>query len=324
MVTTRDREQTRLLNAKSIFGYTPSILLVEDNNDMREYVCRLLQEDGYDVHVAEDGQAALELTARHSYDLILSDVMMPNVDGIQLLQAIRKDSHLKTTPVILLSARAGEEFRIQGLGAGADDYLTKPFSARELLSHVSAHIDSHLRQRESEERLNLALELGNMGTWDIDLRANAMFWSPGEYKLFGYSAEGCAPSWEAWTARIHPEDLPNVLKQWEAVKNNRTDLRMEYRVNLPDGTTHWIDGRARFFYDEGGTAYRAIGASKDITDRKHTEEELRTGSDRLLQEVKGQEVALRRSSQQVAAQAELLDLSHDAPFISDLENKITY
>lgn len=313
-----------VLNAKSMFGRTPSILLVEDNNDMREYVRRLLQEDGYEVHVAEDGQAALELTARHSYDLILSDVMMPKVDGIELLQAIRKDPRLKTTPVVLLSARAGEEFRIQGLGAGADDYLTKPFSARELLSRVSAHIDSHLRGRESEERLNLALELGNMGTWDIDLNTNAMFWSPGEYKLFGYSAEDFAPSWEAWTARIHPDDLADVLKQWEAAKNKRTDLRMEYRVNLPDGITHWIDGRARFFYDGSGTAYRAIGASKDITDRKLKEEKLRTGRDRLLQEVEGQQVALRRSAQQVAAQAELLDLSHDAAFISDLENKITY
>ena len=313
-----------VLKSKLMFGRTPSVLLAEDNGDMREYVRRLLQEDGYDVHVAEDGEAALALTATRSYDLILSDVMMPKVDGIELLQAIRKDPRLKTVPVVLLSARAGEEFRIQGLGAGADDYLTKPFSARELLSRVSAHIDSHLRRRESEERLNLALELGNMGTWDIDMNTNAMFWSPGEYRLFGYSPEDCAPSWEAWTARIHPDDLANVLKQWDAAKEHRSDLRMEYRVCLPDGTTHWIDGRARFFYDGNGTAYRAIGASKDISDRKRTEEKLRSGRDRLLQEVKGQQAALRQSAQEMATQAELLDLSHDAAFISDLENRITY
>jgi PAS domain S-box-containing protein len=317
-------DKREVLNAKVMFGRTPCILLVEDNGDMREYVRRLLQEDGYEVHVAEDGEAALALTARHAYDLILSDVMMPKVDGIQLLQAIRKDPRLKTTPMVLLSARAGEEFRIQGLGAGADDYLAKPFSARELLLRVSALIDSHLRRRESEERLNLALELGSMGTWDLDLRTNAMFWSPGEYKLFGYSAEGCAPSWEAWTARIHPDDLANVLKRWQAARENKTDLRMEYRVRLPDGTTHWIDGRARFFYDASGTAYRAIGASKDITERKQTEERLRSGRDRLLQEVKGQQAALQQSAQEVATQAELLDLSHDGAFISDLDNRITY
>ena len=311
-------------HAKVMFGHTPSILLVEDNADMREYVRWLLQGDGYDIHVAEDGQAALTLAAQNSYDLIVSDVMMPRVDGIQLLQAIRKDARLKTTPFLLLSARAGEEFRVQGLGAGADDYLTKPFTARELLSRVSAHIDSHLRRKESEERLNLALELGRMGTWDVDLNTNAMYWSPGEYELFGYSAEDSAPSWDAWQARIHPDDLPNVLKKWTAAKKEHVDLRLEFRVCLPDRTTRWIEGRARFFYDANGTAYRVIGASRDITERRLTEEKLRSGRDRRLEEVKGQRVALKQSAQEVATQAELLDLSHDAAYISDLENKITY
>jgi DNA-binding response OmpR family regulator len=168
-------DRGNVLNPKLICGRVPCILLVEDNADMREYVRRLLREDGYEVETAEDGQAALEISAKKHYDLILSDVMMPKLDGIQLLQAIRRDPHRKTTPVILLSARAGEEFRIQGLSAGADDYLAKPFSARELLSRVSAHIDSHLRRHESEERLNLALEIGRMGTWDVDLGTNLMF-----------------------------------------------------------------------------------------------------------------------------------------------------
>jgi PAS domain S-box-containing protein len=310
--------------AKLILGRVPSILLVEDNNDMREYVHRLLQDDGYEVHAAEDGQVALVLASKNHYDLILSDAMMPNVDGIQLLQAIRKDPRLKTTPVMLLSARAGEEFRIQGLNAGADDYLTKRFSARELLSRVSAQIDSHLRRQESEERLNLALELGKMGTWDIDLTTKVMFWSAGEYELFGYDPQECVPGWGSWKARIHPEDLPHVLELWETAKQDHRDLRMEFRVCLPSGTIRWIEGKARFFYDTSGEACRVIGASRDITERKQTEEKLRSGRDRLLQEVKGQQVALQQSAQEVATQAELLDLANDAAFISDLDNRIYY
>ena len=312
------------VNAKLIFGRVPCILLAEDNADMREYVRRLLQEDGYEVHTAKDGQEALSLTARNTYDLILSDVMMPSMDGMQLLQAIRRDPNLKTVPVVLLSARAGEEFRVQGMSAGADDYLTKPYSGRELLSRVSAHIDSNLRRRESEERLNLALELGQMGTWDMDLATEAMYWSPGEFDLLGYSAEECRPSWEMWKARIHPEDLPNVLEHWETARNNHLDLRAECRVCLPSGAVRWIEGKARFFYDASGKAYRAIGASRDITDRKRTEERLRTGRDRLLEEVKGQQAALQQSAQEVATQIELLDLANDAAFISDLENRITF
>jgi PAS domain S-box-containing protein len=312
------------LKAKLIFGRVPRVLLVEDNADMREYVRRLLLEAGYEVDTAEHGQAALPLIAKKSYDLVLSDVMMPKLDGIQLLEAIRKDPNLKTTPVVLLSARAGEEFRIQGLRAGADDYLAKPFTARDLLSRVASHIESHIRRHESEERLNLALELGRMGTWDMDLDTQAMVWSPSEYELLGYEPEECTPSWEAWKSRIHPDDLRVLLSSWEKAQKNHEDLRMEYRVVLPNGTVRWIEDKARFFYDSAGNPQRIIGASRNVTIRKQTEDRLRSGRDRLLEAVKGQQVALRQSVADAATQAELLDLANDAAFISNLENRISY
>ncbi len=315
---------TKATNRKVMFGRVPRILLVEDNADMRDYVRRLLQEDGYEVRVAEDGETAFNLITKNNYDLILSDVMMPKLDGIQLLQAIRKDPNLKTTPVVLLSARAGEEFRIQGLSEGADDYLTKPFTARELLSRVSARIDSNLRRRESEERLNLALELGNMGTWDWDLDTNAIFWSPFLFELFGYAPGECIPSMEAWASRVHPEDLGLVMERLEKTKKDHLELNVEFRLCLPNGAIRWIQSSARFFYDAGGKPYRAIGVSRDITGRKRTEENLRSGRDRLLEEVKGQQVALQQSAEEVATHAELLDLANDAAFISNLENRISY
>jgi PAS domain S-box-containing protein len=317
-------ESVHAANAKRMFGRIPAILLVEDNADMRDYVRRLLEQDGYRVELTADGQEALDRARQGSYDLILSDVMMPRLDGIQLLRAIRTDAKLKSTPVMLVSARAGEEFRTQGLNAGADDYLAKPFGARELLSRVAAQIDSHLRRRESEERLNLALELGRMGTWDIDMENQAMFWSAEEYELLGYTPDECTASWDRWTARIHPDDLPALLERWEEAKKNRSELHLEHRVVLPDNRVRWIAGRARFFYDPSGKPYRVIGASRDITDRKATEEQLRSGRDRLLERVKGQRAALRQTVQEAATQAELLDLTNDATFISDLSNRITY
>ena len=165
-----------------------------------------------------------------------------------------------------------------------------------------------------------------MGTWDIDLGANVnvMFWSPGEYELLGYSPEECEPSWKAWIDRIHPEDRPMVVKRWEAAKENHLDFRTEYRLCLPGGAIRWIEAKARFFYNDEGKAYRAIGVSRDVTERKQTEEKLRSGRDRLLEEVKGHRVALQQSEQEVATQAELLDMANDAVFISDLENKISY
>jgi signal transduction histidine kinase/CheY-like chemotaxis protein len=116
------------------------ILLADDNADMRDYVRRLLS-GLYEVEAVEDGQAALDAAWRQRPDLVLSDIMMPRLDGISLLNALRADNELKDLPVIFLSARAGEEAKVEGLQMGADDYLVKPFSARELLARVSANLE---------------------------------------------------------------------------------------------------------------------------------------------------------------------------------------
>jgi signal transduction histidine kinase len=125
------------------------ILLADDNADMRDYVRRLLTPK-YDVVAVADGETALGLARYEEFDLVLSDVMMPKLDGFGLLKALRSDDRTSTMPVILLSARAGEESRVEGMGAGADDYLVKPFSARELLARVEAHLNLQRLRRESE------------------------------------------------------------------------------------------------------------------------------------------------------------------------------
>jgi PAS domain S-box-containing protein len=127
------------------------IIVADDNADMRQYLARLLSEQ-YEVHAVVDGRQALEATQRLRPALVLADVMMPQLDGFGLLRAIREDSALAATPVILVSARAGEESRVEGLEADADDYLIKPFAARELLARVAAHVKMANLRRETAER----------------------------------------------------------------------------------------------------------------------------------------------------------------------------
>jgi signal transduction histidine kinase len=115
------------------------VVLADDNADMRDYVSRLLA-DRYEVVAVADGQAALDAVEKKLPDLVLSDVMMPVMDGFEFLRRIRANEQTRDMPVILLSARAGEEARIEALEAAADDYLVKPFSARELLATVDTHI----------------------------------------------------------------------------------------------------------------------------------------------------------------------------------------
>jgi DNA-binding response OmpR family regulator len=109
------------------------LVLDDDNADMREHLSRLLSR-WWHVEAADDGETALDAARRSKPDLIVADLMMPRLDGVGLVSALRSDPDLLEVPVILLSARAGDEAREEGLGAGADDYLVKPFSTRELVA----------------------------------------------------------------------------------------------------------------------------------------------------------------------------------------------
>jgi signal transduction histidine kinase/DNA-binding response OmpR family regulator len=131
-------ESSRSINTATTKGAL--VLLADDNRDMREYVAGLLRRH-WSVAVASDGHEALARIRELRPSLVLTDVMMPGLDGFGLLKAIREDPATEALPVIMLSARAGEEARLDGFGAGADDYLIKPFSARELIVRVHAALD---------------------------------------------------------------------------------------------------------------------------------------------------------------------------------------
>jgi PAS domain S-box-containing protein len=138
-----------VLNASS--DARARVLVADDNADMRDYVSRLLGVR-YHVIAAVDGQDALQKAHVCKPDLVLTDVMMPNLDGFGLLKALRSDARTQTIPLIMLSARAGEEARVEGLDAGADDYIIKPFSARELVARVAGALALARARREALRR----------------------------------------------------------------------------------------------------------------------------------------------------------------------------
>jgi len=161
------------------FAIRPRVLLADDNADMRHYVERLLLAQ-YDVETVADGSAALAAARRRLPDLVIADVMMPLLDGFGLLRELRTDADLSAVPVLLLSARAGEEARVEGWSAGADGYLVKPFSARELLARVEAQVnlvrvrrENEAALRASEEALQRALEAEQRARAEAQ-RANRM------------------------------------------------------------------------------------------------------------------------------------------------------
>lgn len=117
------------------------ILLVDDNADLRTYVASLLGRVYGTIALAANGNEALELARANPPDLVVSDVMMPEMDGFALVRELRADERTRAVPIILLSARAGDEATVEGIDSGADDYLVKPFSARELLARVQGQLE---------------------------------------------------------------------------------------------------------------------------------------------------------------------------------------
>lgn len=136
-----------------------TILLADDNADMRDYVRRLLEADGYRVVAVANGREALDAARAAPPDLVLTDVMMPELDGFGLARALRDSPGTRTLPIVMLSARAGEDARAEGVEGGADDYLVKPFSAKELLARVSLQIERARRRREVERQRAFLNEL---------------------------------------------------------------------------------------------------------------------------------------------------------------------
>lgn len=257
----------------------PTVLVVDDNADMRAYIADLLRAE-YDVELAADGAEALDRMAVRRPDLVLTDVMMPRLDGFGLLHKMQSDPVLISVPVIMLSARAGEEGTLEGLEAGANDYLVKPFSGRELLARVRVNLELDREQRvrqaleRSEELLAQAQRLARIGSWEIDLDGNTITASPMFHELVQMPAEemdrlGTAVVIESL---VHPDDLERVnLLLAHAVPGEI--VQYETRVVLPDGRVRLFQARGELTIDVAG-ARVLRGSFQDITDQRATQERL--------------------------------------------------
>ncbi|WKN49733.1 SpoIIE family protein phosphatase [Nocardioides sp. Arc9.136] len=255
------------------------VLVVDDNDDMRRYIRDLLAP-AYDVRTAVDGLDALDAMAQDVPDLVLTDVMMPELDGFGLLRRMQADPTLTSVPVIMLSARAGEEGTLEGLEAGADDYLVKPFSARELLARVRVNLELDRAHRvrdaleRSRELLDQAQRLARLGSWEVDLARDTITGSRTFFDMLGLNREDAEErgARRVITQLVHPEDLPRVEERLAAATAGET-IVYEVRVVTPAGEVRLFQA-----YGEPATGpdgSRLVrGSFQDITDQRALQQRL--------------------------------------------------
>jgi PAS domain S-box-containing protein len=264
------------------------VLLVDDNTDMRDYVRRLLSTF-YQVETAADGAAALQAARKRPPDLVLSDIMMPQLDGFGLLDALRSDSRLRHIPVILLSARVGEEARLEGLKSGADDYLVKPFSARELLSRVRWHIAMARTRREAaereqklradaeleRERLRQIIDAPPAAIYTTDAEGRVTHFNPAAVEFAGRVPQPGSDRWCVTWKLFYPDGTPLPLEQCPmalALREGRITEGGEFLAERPDGTRVWFTPYPKLVHDSAGRIIGGINMLVDITARKQAEE----------------------------------------------------
>lgn len=269
------------------------ILVADDNADMREYLRRVLASR-YDVTSVSDGREALATAAQVHPDLVLTDVMMPSLDGFALLQQMRADPSLQDIPIVVLSARAGEEAKIEGLRMGADDYVVKPFNARGLLARVSSILDLAQARRREADKLRREVQ-------QLDARYRLMVDAVTDYAIFMLDPNGIVTSWNAGGRRFKGYDDAEIIGQHfsrfytaedqaaglpaKALATARREGKFEgegWRVRK-NGERFWAHVVVDAVPGHDGPLIGFAKITRDMTERREAQQALDYARERVLQ-----------------------------------------
>ena len=254
----------------------PRILVADDNNDMRAYIKSLLGSYA-DVTACADGEAAFALLLQDPPDLLVSDVMMPKLDGFGLIARLRATEALRYLPVMLLSARAGEEAKIEGLRAGADDYLVKPFSANELQARVERQValarerqQQRLEASRQEAYFRTLIDASPVMLWTTDASGYATYLSRRWSDFTGRSPE--QELGFGWLDNVHGDDIDRTREEFLAANAVHAAFSIDYRLRRNDGEYRWMIDIGQPRVDEHGAPFGYVGTVIDVHELKLLQE----------------------------------------------------
>ena len=251
----------------------PSRLLIVDDNEMnRDMLARRLARKGYVIGLADSARDLLPRVKEDGIDLVLLDIEMPEVSGLDALQSLRESYSPTDLPIIMVTAKNQSDDIVRALEMGANDYLTKPIDFPVALARIStqlSHKNAQEALRESEERYALAARGANDGLWDWNLMTGAVYFSPRWKAMLGFQENEIEDRLEEWLDRIHDADRDRVKQEIDAHQKGLTPhFESEHRLLHKDGGFRWMLSRGLAVHDATGKALRMAGSQTDITERK--------------------------------------------------------
>jgi diguanylate cyclase (GGDEF)-like protein/PAS domain S-box-containing protein len=251
---------------------TNRLLIVDDNEMNRDMLARRLARKGYDVLVANGAQELVESVKQDGIDLVLLDIEMPEITGLDALRILRKVYSAAELPVIMVTAKTQSEDIITALDLGANDYLTKPIDFPVAVARIGtqlAHKRAQEALKESEERYALAALGSNDGLWDWNIPENEVHFSARWKSMLGFQENEISNKPEEWFDRIHDADRARVKSEITAHQSGSTPhFESEHRMLHHDGTFRWMLSRGLAIRDQSGRPLRMAGSQTDITQAK--------------------------------------------------------
>ncbi|HWU26563.1 MAG TPA: HWE histidine kinase domain-containing protein [Rhizomicrobium sp.] len=295
----RERQELRRLTAHS-----SRLWQIRDLQEGLQEILRasieLLNADKGSIHLVDDETGTLRIAAHRGFDAACLDhfAIVSARDGVAcgrallardriIIEDIREDTefapHLSVSP--FRAVQSTPLYNADGAPIGVvsthfsqrHKFTTDDLELFDFYVHQAGHFIERFRVdealRESEERLRLAMQIGQLGTWDWDVRTGKVVWSEGYYSLQGYVPGELKPTIETWVTSVHPKDRPSVLAALNAARVSQADYVKQFRAIGRDGSIRWRDARGRFYYDETGEAVRMVGHTRDITAQKQSEQQ---------------------------------------------------
>lgn len=278
------------------------ILVIDDSPDDLQILSVGLSAHGYDVRCARSGAIAFQSMNFDLPDLILLDILMPDMDGHEICHRLKENSITRDIPVVFISGLDTASDKVRAFGNGAADYITKPFQIDEVLARVKNqlelqsvqarldHLNNELEQRvnrrtqqllsvnqrlkASEERLEGILNTLDDIIWSASLEPfQILYLNPAAFNIYQRPVEDFLLNSNLWFEAIHPDDRTEVLASVRTI-TNCGNLDIEYRIRRPDGETRWIRNRSQLVIAEDAISIRIEGIVSDITERRRAEQQL--------------------------------------------------